>query len=295
MTDIELIDKLLKAKKPTDIFTSDDWKKEYTRYAMLIHPDKCRDPRAGDAMAVLSGFKDLITRGSDGTDDSGYYKRFENKMIFEVTDDNEKLFQRSAENWRRLRANAVGNKDNFKKYQPDMMSFKGKEFIVEFNERALPLAGITLPQVHVNWIFSRMFEFSLFVRMAGYSHMGINPETIFIVPDTHGIICTSFYHLTPLGQRAKTYATRYRNWYPSTLFSKKKATGDIDLELAKKTAIYLLGDKSGAGTSLKRNSDVNQDMLTFFLSKHEGVFTDYDDYRSLLAKNFEKKFYKLDI
>jgi hypothetical protein len=76
---------------------------------------------------------------------------------------------------------------------------------------------------------------------------------------------------------------------------KKIATQDIDLELCKKIALYLLGDRSAAGTKLKRDKDVNQEVLTFFLTKHQNEVEDYTKYREILAKNFEKKFYPLNL
>ena len=52
MTDIELINKALSAKKPSDLFT-DNWKEEHRAYSKLIHPDLCKDSRAGNAMAII--------------------------------------------------------------------------------------------------------------------------------------------------------------------------------------------------------------------------------------------------
>ena len=73
------------------------------------------------------------------------------------------------------------------------------------------------------------------------------------------------------------------------------ATQDIDLELCKKIALYLLGDRSAAGTKLKRVPEVHQEILTFLLTKHQNEVEDYKQYRKLLSKNFEKKFYPLDL
>ena len=125
--------------------------------------------------------------------------------------------------------------------------------------------------------------------------MGLNPTTVFVVPETHGIIIISFYHMGTLGKKAETISAKYKMWYPTTLFTKKIATQDIDLELCKKIALYLLGDRSAAGTKLKKDKDVNQDVLTFLLTKHENHKDEFVQYRELLAKNFEKKFYLLNL
>jgi hypothetical protein len=294
MTDIELINKILKAKKSSDLF-SDNWKKEYFGFCNLIHPDHCKNPKASDAMARLSNFKDEITRGIVYMDDSGGFRYFEKQLIYEVTDKNRKLLKKSVDNYNIIKKKAIGKLKNFLKYMPESMVLTKETLTVKFLERTVSITGLKLDQIHSNWIFSRTFEFALFLQQIGYVHMGFNPETIFIVPETHGIICSSYYHMTPISKRAKTVSTRFKNWYPARLFKNKAATQDIDLELIKKIAIYLLGDISGAGTKLRRDKDINQEMLNFYLTKHDGTFYNYGQYRKLLSKNFERKFYPLSI
>ncbi len=78
-------------------------------------------------------------------------------------------------------------------------------------------------------------------------HCGLNPESIFIVPETHGIQICSFYHLTKIGNRIGTISGKYSNWYPQDVFKTKIATPIIDLGCSMKIASYLLGDTSGIG------------------------------------------------
>jgi hypothetical protein len=59
MTDIELIDKVLKSSKPSDIF-NDDWKKEYLRFSKLIHPDTNTHPNASLAMSIINKYKEFV-------------------------------------------------------------------------------------------------------------------------------------------------------------------------------------------------------------------------------------------
>lgn len=294
MTEIQAIDSILNAKKPTDLF-SGDWKTTYKKLSRLVHPDTCSDPRASDAMATLNDMKDLLENGEQFTDETGDFKVFDKKIIYKVTDDNRKLIRQSFENFKILKMMKDKTSIGFHRYIPESMRLSKYELIISFADRAVPLTGQQLPQIHVNWIFSRMFEFNVWLSQVGYSHMGLNPTTVFVVPETHGIIITSFYHMTKLGTKAKTISAKYKMWYPTTLFTEKIATPDVDLELTKKIAIYLLGDKSAAGTKLKRDKDVNQEVLTFLLTKHNNEFSDYEKYRKLLADNFEKKFYPLNL
>lgn len=294
MTDIEIIGKILKSKKPQDILNG-DWKATYKSYSRLIHPDTCQQFNASDAMARLNEYKDLINNGIEYQDETGPFKVFEKKIVYQVTDENRALLRKSFENYKILKTKTDKSSVSFHRYLPESMRLGKNQLVISFKDRSVPLTGEQLPQIHVNWLFSRMFEVSLWFRNIGYSHMGMNPTTVFVVPETHGIILTTFYHMTHLDTKADTISARYKMWYPTMLFMKKIATQDIDLELCKKIALYLLGDRSAAGTKLKRDVDVNQEILTFLLTKHQNEVEDYKQYRELLSKNFEKKFYPLDL
>ena len=294
MTDIEVIEKVLKSNKPQDIFNG-DWKLTYRSYSRLIHPDACRQPNAADAMAKMNYYKDLLENGVKYTDETGDFHIFEKKLVYVITDKNRKLITKSLENYRRLKSKTDKASVGFHRYLPESMVLEKDSLTINLKDRAVPLTGQKLPQIHVNWLFSRMFEFCLWLRQNEISHMGMNPTTVLVVPETHGIIVTSFYHMSQIGKKAKTISAKYKMWYPTTLFSKKITTPDIDLELCKKIALYLLGDRSAAGTVLKRDKEVNQKILTFLLTKHQCEYGEYDEYRKILKENFERKFYPLDL
>jgi len=294
MTDVELVDKLIKSNKPSDIFPT-DWKKMYLSYSKLIHPDFCTLSSASDAMAKMNHYKDILENGTPYVDETGPFRVFEKKIVYEVNDANRKLLTKSVNNYKTLMALHDKASENFKRYLPESMVMEKDKLIINLKDRSVPLTGQKLPQHHVNWLFSRMFEFTLWLRQIEYVHIGLNPTTVFVVPETHGIIIISFYHMTRLGKKAETISAKYKMWYPTDLFVKKIATEDIDLELCKKIALYLLGDKSAGGTKLKLDKDVNQIVLTFLLTKHQNTKEEYGQYRDLLAKNFEKKFYALNL
>ena len=293
MTETELIEKVLNSNKPSDIFNG-DWKKDYLKYSKLIHPDTCKHPKASDAMAVINQYKDLINNGREYADDSGVFKLFDDRIEYEITDLNRALLRKSFDNFKKLIALKDPASKHFRKYLPESMVWTSTKLTLKLSNRTVLLTHNKLEQVHVNWIFSRMFEFTLWLRQVGFAHLGLNPTSVGVVPETHGVTVLSFYHLTPLYKKATTISAKYKTWYPTTLFSKKIAMHDIDLELCKKIAIYLLGDRSAAGTKLKRDKDVNQDVLTFLITKHDNTTDDYDNYRNILRKNFNtKKFYEL--
>ena len=294
MTDIEVIEKVLKSNKPQDIFNG-EWKLTYRSYSRLIHPDACRQPNAADAMAKMNYYKDLLENGIRYADETGDFHMFDKKIIYKVTDKNRKLLTKSFENYKRLKSKTDKASVDFHRYLPESMVLEKDRFTINLKDRVVPLTEQKLPQIHVNWLFSRMFEFCLWLRQNEISHMGMNPTTVLVVPETHGVIITSFYHMSQINKKVKTISAKYKMWYPTTLFSKKIATPDIDLELCKKIVLYLWGDRSAAGTVLKRDKEVNQKILTFLLTKHQCEYDDYKAYRKILKENFEKKFYPLDL
>jgi len=294
MTDIELINKLVASNKPSDIF-GDDWKDTYRSYCKLIHPDYNPNSLAAEAMAKMNGYKDILENGVKYTDEAGDFRVFDKRIEYVITDDNRKLITKSVNNYKILMSKTDKASLNFQKYLPQSMILEKDKLIINFKDRSIPLTGLKLEQVHVNWLFSRMFEFVLWLRQINYVHMGLNPTTVFAVPENHGIIIVSFYHMTNIYKKAETISAKYKMWYPTLLFSKKEATPDIDLELCKKISLYLLGDKSAAGTKLKMDKIVNQEILTFLLTKHENHVDEYKKYREILAKNFEKKFFVLSL
>lgn len=295
MTDKELIDVLIKSKKPSDIFKGDDWKKIYLTYSKLIHPDYHPNSLAAEAMTKMNQYKEILENGVSYVDEAGSFKVFEKRVEYEVTDKNSKLLTKSYNNYKLLKSMRDEASLSFHRYMPENMYFKDNKFIITLNDRVVPLTGLQLPQKHINWIFSRMFEYSLWLKQSNYVHLGINPTSVFVVPETHGIVVMSYYHMTSINCKVETISAKYKMWYSSTLFTKKIATSDIDLELCKKIAIYLLGDKSSAGTILRKNDQVNQNMLNFLLIKHQNTRKEYIQYREMLKLNFESEFIPLDL
>ena len=183
---------------------------------------------------------------------------------------------------------------HFKKYLPQSMYFNDEGLHVTSEFRMLPLSHLTLPREHADWILNRIFELISWFHQMGYGHMGINPESVFIVPETHGIVCVSFYHLTRLDTKPESLSGRYLNWYPAIVFKQKKAIQYIDISLAQRTAIYAMGDRSGNGIVLKKS--VNSELVDFLISPHYSSYQTYQEFRELLFRLFGKPtFHQLNI
>ncbi|SDD59286.1 hypothetical protein SAMN04487996_101394 [Dyadobacter soli] len=250
-----------------------------------IHPDKCKHPRAQDATNRLLEMFRHFTSGSSFTDDSGQF----------LTNDHWVLFQGDTQAITQARRNqleiAAGATEHFKRYMP--YSWDSDHSFLLFN-RAVPLANLTLPQEHVNWVLSRLLEFCMQLhRRAGRAHLGLTPAHVMLVPETHGIAVAGFYHTAELAGKVSTISAAYRHWYPGQLLRDKMATEHADLEMVKRIGAYLLGDRSGLGTALRKTH--HREFVDFLLSSDDDSLACYEKYREMLDRNFPSQFIHLNI
>ena len=289
MNPLILIQKINQANYLKEVLDLNEFKKQYRDAVKILHPDRCSLEGSVEALIKLNQLKEKHEKGPVSKDDAGTFYPVGNTIKFQGKED---LLQQSYNNFRKLKRIKTIASGHFHQYLPQAMIFDGK-LKVKAKLRVLPLTNLNLPQKHVNWVLSRLLEVCAWLHQEGYVHAGINPESIFIVPETHGIVLGSFYHLRPLNARLKTISARYQHWYPSKVFDHKRATSTIDIELCKRTAAYLLGDQSGLGIKLKKTH--HPAFIDFLLHRHTDTYTCFDDYRKLLDANFAKKFYPLTL
>jgi len=292
----DVIVKINKSKYIIEVFEDlSKWNDEYKAYAKLIHPDICKIPGAKDALSKLNSYREELQKGKTHADDAGCvtYKTDKCSIVGDVN-----ILNFSLKHFNKL----ISYKDkidlDFQRYLPKSAKITTEDSIstLEFNLplRCIPISALgTLPQGHVNWIFSRMLEFIAYIYKKGYVHAGINPDSIYVEPVNHGINAMSFYHMTEIGKKLGTASGKYLYMYPDHVRVDKIATPDIDIELCKRTAIYLLGDKSGIGTMLRKTHSLP--FLDFIGKRHTDPIQTYIEFRKLLDDNFERKFLPLSI
>lgn len=291
MQTVDIIEKINNSNKIEDVISISNFKSEFNDVIKVIHPDKCSINGALEATAKMNLWKDIFENGKQYRDDIGFYKTNGYFVEFNST---EKNLAWSIENYRIFKDLKGQTNEHFKKYIPSegkLMADGTFKFI--FEKRSIPLSGLVLSQEHVNWILNRLLEYCTYLSELGFSHCGLNPESVFVVPETHGIQICSFYHLTMFGNKIKTVSGKYRNWYPSNVFTEKIATPTIDIELSKKIAVYLLGDTSGSGVKFRKTH--NEDFINFIISQSDSAYSTLSLYKELLHKNFKKQFHSLTL
>ena len=292
MTSQEALTIIQKSQRIQDIIKDmSNLDAEFRKLIQLLHPDACSLPGATDATTKLVALRKEHKNGKSFVDDAGSFST--NGEFLEFTGD-PNLLEKSFRNYAILKS--LPDTEVLKKYLPSKMKFSKKEgkLRIDFPLRAIPLNEVhsirSLPQEHVNWILSRLLEFSSLLHVAGYNHNGLNPESVFLIPENHGIVVVSFYHLSKSNSTLETLSGRYKFWYPDSVFKSKVSTG-IDVELSKRIAVYL----SGASSAIALKKTHNPEWVDFLITSSDDIVKSMIDYRSIIDNNFKKKFHILNI
>ncbi len=281
----EMIGQVLQATHYNALKSPDGTALPFREMLKAVHPDKCRHPQAQEATNHLLALHRHFTNGSAFTDDSGNF----------LTNDHWVRYQGEPQAIAHAKLNqqavAAGAPEHFRRYMPYTWD---SQCSLLLSQRAIPLINLTLPQDHVNWVVSRLLEFCMLLhRHTGRVHLGLTPAQVMLVPDTHGIAVAGFYHTTTINGRVSTISAAYRHWYPGQMLRDKKAVEHADLEMVKRIGAYLLGDRSGLGTSLRRTH--HPEFIEFLLSSDDDSVACYEKYREMLDRNFPSQFIHLNI
>ena len=291
MTAIELIDKILNSDK--NILPVNDYKDQYRQWSLLIHPDHCDDIRASSAFEKLTKYRDELEIGYKFSDELCDIVMKGNVLTFTGPKDD---LQRSHDNFVEI-STVMKDHPTFKYYVPKLMKFVGDDLIVDLwdkvddkDHRGIRL-DFTIEENHVRWILNRSLEFSSLLNLiGGWSHLGINSNSMLICPETHGIQIVSFYHSVKIGHPLRSLNGMIKSRYPIHIFDTKISDDRIDIELCKRFACELLGDPFGLGTKLK--GSINPEFNTFLLSSNS-IREGYLKYQDFLNKS-PRTFHKLD-
>ena len=293
MTANLLIEKINEAKSLKDIFSNlDDWKPIYRGYVKLLHPDKCSLDGCEEAFKKLDTFKKQLTKGITVPSDAGKLVCKHSQIILHGK---ENLLKKSFDNLTIL----LKTNSHFCEFLPlrvsEVPKNDDKEKLTLFTTtRSVPLSYLgKQPIEHVNWIYSRLLSFLCWMHSIGYCHLGINPDTVMVRPSDHGIYIPSFFHMTKRKGIVTTISAKYKHFYPASLFKNKLSLQMVDIQLAKATAIHLLGDKTGNGSILRK--DCPAELVDYLQSQERVSYDSYKWFRDWIKKNFETKFHILNV
>lgn len=254
-----------------------------------IHPDVCKDPQALDCFQHFNSLKDRWINGCQCVDDAGKVTYWPDSFLIEG---DAQALQRSLKNYRWL---TTFNNPHFQKYLPQDLALESStQLRGTLINRAVPLTDLApLGFEHLRWVLSRLLELIAWLESAKIYHAGLTPASVFVVPETHGIICTSFYHLNSMNQPLNTISGRFLKFYPKQIFKEKIGSSQLDLEMAKRTVAWAGGDETGTGVKLRKI--VHPDWLAFLQKVEVGsAYQCLQTYRELIESKFKRKFYPLN-
>lgn len=286
------IRKILESTKPSEIFNLINWKEDFRKWSLHLHPDHNKDPLAHEALQKLLEYKKILEEGITFSDEICDKITFKDGIVtFFGPEDKLKL---SYENYLKI-MNCCPGIPTFERYLPSKMELNGGELKVYLQHQSHLIHDLTLEEKHVRWFLNRMLEFTSILNIHGqWTHCGINPNSVMICPEEHGIQIISFYHSIPVYSLMKSAIGihPYKSWYPAEIWITKESIPEIDLLMVKRTALTVLGDKSGFGYSMRGN--ISDDFHEYLLQHDEDIHKGYTDYQKLLDKS-PREFHHLKI
>ena len=279
-----LIDTILSAKSSYELFPDEDSTKSYRRLAK-VHPDICKEPKAEEAFLRLQTLYDIHKNGSTFVSDLGTVTYYEYGKI--VIKGKKFILETNLLWWNKLR-----KIEHLIEYLPKEAYLEDDEtLIMKYNGYLRNPSELKIPMVHINWMISRMLEFVGFCFINGIYHNSMNPKAILINPVTHSVIIINYLHCTLVPNPPTTAYKEYASWYKD-----KDSVDALNFNLIAKTAISLMGDKTGIGNKLLLEKEVNKVVLKFLQERRTSPIPyTYLEYKKMLLTVYENKFIKYEI
>lgn len=276
------IRKILESKKPSDVFDLKTWKTQFREWSKHLHPDKNKDPQAHSALSILLEYKKILEKGVEFSDEFCKILYKDNVVTFHGPMDKLKL---SYDNFQLIKDSVDQVKTPFRRFLPEKMEIESDCLKVHLQHDPHLIHGLVLEEKHGRWFLNRLLEFStLLNEKGGYTHAGLNPNSVLICPEEHGIQVISFYHLVPKNAKMRTAIGihPYKLWYPSEIFTTKTSIPEIDLLMSKRLASYILGDLSGFSDNLRKI--LSPELTQYLISYDDTILEGYLTYQKLLDK-----------
>ena len=101
------------------------------------------------------------------------------------------------------------------------------------------------------WMWRRLLWALDYVHDKGIVHGAVLPQNVMILPAQHGLVLADWAY--SVGLRGKVYPQlkavvgKYRNWYPTDVLAKKSVSSKMDIIMAARTFVYLMGGNPLSG------------------------------------------------
>lgn len=174
--------------------------------------------------------------------------------------------------------------------------------IVDKPEDYLPLRDVlnyyggVMPDRHMAWVLSRLYNIGCFLFYNGISHNGIHPDHFFISPARHdGMLLGGWFYSVPFGGRMLGAPADVFHVMSHQTKHLKLGTYETDMDSIRLVGRMLSGD--GSGQSLPGRSAMPKPILDWLLGGASGhPLEEYEAWdRTLLQGYGRKTFVRMDI
>jgi serine/threonine protein kinase len=91
------------------------------------------------------------------------------------------------------------------------------------------------------WMFNRLLEALAIAHGQGVVHGALVPANVHVITDTHGMELAEWGYSVEVGLPLTAILSTHQAWYPPEIFTRKPATPAMDIFLAARLLLYLLG------------------------------------------------------
>lgn len=174
----------------------------------------------------------------------------------------------------------------------------GKDKETYLLEDLLEHVGGKIHPKQVAWMVSSMLNLASYFHVRKIVHNEISEHTFFVNPAKHyGQLIGGWFYAAKEGSRLVALPSYIKDIYPSDSLKLLKPDHRIDSLSIKRTAIKLLGDPSGSGSSLLMDDSIPKPILNWLRQPSSGnMLEDYKQwYNHVLVQSYGKhKFVKFD-
>lgn len=265
------INDLLKCRSCSELFPSDPAvaKQIYLTLMMKYHPDRCTDPRAAQASAVINDLyrrvsadpeiSERVFSGSGGSGDLivKYLMKIEHEYGDEYICGGRSVLELSRENARFLRSSPFADCELLRKslpmkildqaesFLPDVEGFLpltdgGLAVAVRYGTEEIPLSSVIsfcggyMESAHAAWVISRLLGICCFGEMRGIVWNCLTEENLMISPENHTVRITGgWWYTVGIGKEMSAVQSSVYDNMPASCKTDGIARTITDLECVK--------------------------------------------------------------
>jgi hypothetical protein len=256
----DVIDRIMAATSPDELFGTDDPGREFRRLARLVHPDVA-GPSATAAFARLAALwhdRDDPPRAEKWSGDLANLYEVHNGLLKLVRDPScNDLIEREA---LALRALADRGDPRYLPYVPRLVeTYRHRDargVLRRGNVIAVSATGLhSLAEVAARrpdgldprdaaWMWRRLLVALGLAHRAGRVHGAVVGEHVLIQPDEHGVVLVDWCYSAGRGERVPAIVPRHRDRYPAEVLDRGEVGPGTDLAMTAGLMLDLMAGKT---------------------------------------------------